>query len=265
MRTPDLPARGHGEDYPLLREPRHRLGRVAVRARREEDRACRRHRDLPAIGVAGTVVAPLSRPGELLRLGLDAGARASAPAQHRAAAGDLRPCRLGRSLLDHRRNRRRGDLGYPRPGGRARTLVPLARAQGAAARHRRLWRRGRNRRRHRRQDRRDAMKRFAELLDRLSYEASRNNKLRLMTDYFRSAPDFDRGYALAALTGTLTFQHAKPNVLRTLIEQRTDPVLFGLSRDYVGDTSETIALMWPADPAHRPNAALSLSDAVDTI
>src|SRR5262245_19749012 len=109
------------------------------------------------------------------------------------------------------------------------------------------------------------MKRFAELLDRLSYEPSRNNKLRLMTDYFRSAPDPDRGYALAALTGALTFQHAKPNVLRTLIEQRTDPVLFGLSRDYVGDTSETIALMWPVDPSHRPNAALSLSDVLDTI
>ena len=28
-------------------------------------------------------------------------------------------------------------------------------------------------------------------------------------------------------------------------------MLFGLSRDYVGDTSETIALMWPADP-HAP-------------
>ena len=109
------------------------------------------------------------------------------------------------------------------------------------------------------------MKRFAELLDRLSYEPSRNNKLRLMTDYFRSAPDPDRGYALAALTGSLSFQYAKPNVLRTLIEQRTDPVLFGLSRDYVGDTSETIALMWPADPSHRPNAALSLSDVIDTI
>ena len=90
------------------------------------------------------------------------------------------------------------------------------------------------------------MKRFAELLDRLSYEPGRNNKLRLMTDYFHGAPDPDRGYALAALTGALSFQHAKPNVLRTLIEQRTDPVLFGLSRDYVGDTSETIALMWPA-------------------
>ncbi len=90
------------------------------------------------------------------------------------------------------------------------------------------------------------MKRFAELLDRLSYEPGRNNKLRLMTDYFRHTPDPDRGYALAALTGALSFQYAKPNVLRTLITERADPVLFGLSRDYVGDTSETIALMWPA-------------------
>jgi DNA ligase-1 len=109
------------------------------------------------------------------------------------------------------------------------------------------------------------MKRFAELLDRLSYEPGRNNKLRLMTDYFRHTPDPDRGYALAALTGSLSFQYAKPNVLRTLITERTDPVLFGLSRDYVGDTSETIALMWPADPHHRPNAALTLSDVVATI
>ena len=109
------------------------------------------------------------------------------------------------------------------------------------------------------------MKRFAELLDRLSYEPGRNNKLRLMTDYFRHTPDPDRGYALAALTGALSFQYAKPNVLRTLITERTDPVLFGLSRDYVGDTSETIALMWPADPHHRPNAALTLSDVVATI
>ena len=92
------------------------------------------------------------------------------------------------------------------------------------------------------------MNRFAELLDRLAYEPGRNNKLRLMTDYFRHTPDPDRGYALAALTGALSFQYAKPNVLRTLIAERTDPVLFGLSYDYVGDLSETIALMWPAEP-----------------
>ena len=36
------------------------------------------------------------------------------------------------------------------------------------------------------------MKRFAALLDRLSYEPSRNNKLRLMMDYFATTEDPDR-------------------------------------------------------------------------
>src|ERR1043166_8248346 len=89
------------------------------------------------------------------------------------------------------------------------------------------------------------MNRFAELLDRLAYEPGRNNKLRLLTAYFREVGDPDRGYALAALTGALSFKHAKPGLIRDLIAERTDPVLFGLSYDYVGDLSETVALMWP--------------------
>src|SRR5712671_3281883 len=89
------------------------------------------------------------------------------------------------------------------------------------------------------------MNRFAELLDRLAYEPGRNNKLRLITAYFRKVPDPDRGYALAALTGALSFKHAKPSLIRDLIAERADPVLFGLSYDYVGDLSETVALMWP--------------------
>ncbi len=86
---------------------------------------------------------------------------------------------------------------------------------------------------------------FAELLDRLAYEPGRNNKLRLITQYFRDVPDPDRGYALAALTGALSFKHAKAGLIRDLIAARTDPVLFALSYDYVGDLSETVALMWP--------------------
>jgi DNA ligase-1 len=108
------------------------------------------------------------------------------------------------------------------------------------------------------------MNRFAELLDRLAYEPGRNNKLRLMTDYFRHTPDPERGYALAALTGSLTFQYAKPAMIRGLITERADPVLFGLSRDFVGDTSETIALMWPA-PEARPNFIPSIADVVTTL
>lgn len=90
------------------------------------------------------------------------------------------------------------------------------------------------------------MNRFAELLDRLAYEPARNAKLRLITDYFRSTPDPERGWALAALTGELSFPYAKPGLIRNLIAERTDPLLFELSYDYVGDLSETVALMWPA-------------------
>jgi DNA ligase-1 len=93
------------------------------------------------------------------------------------------------------------------------------------------------------------MNRFAELLDRLGYEPGRNNKLRLLTSYFRETEDPDRGYALAALTGALSFKYAKPGLIRDLIAARTDPVLFALSYDYVGDLSETVALMWPKSPS----------------
>ncbi len=91
------------------------------------------------------------------------------------------------------------------------------------------------------------MNRFAHLLDRLAYEPGRNNKLRLITNYFREVPDPDRGWALAALTGALSFRHAKAGLIRDLIAERTDPTLFALSYDYVGDLSETVALMWPTD------------------
>jgi ATP-dependent DNA ligase len=101
------------------------------------------------------------------------------------------------------------------------------------------------------------MKAFAELLNRLSYEPSRNNKLRLIANYLRSTPDPERGWALAALTGALAFRQAKPSLLRTLVAERTDPVLFELSLDYVGDLSETIALMWPAAAAEASPPALS--------
>ncbi len=110
------------------------------------------------------------------------------------------------------------------------------------------------------------MNRFAALLDRLAYEPGRNNKLRVIADYFRAVPDPDRGYALAALTGALSFQHAKAGLIRTLISERSDPVLFELSYDFVGDLSETVALMWPAaDAAAVAKHALSLADVVTTL
>ncbi len=89
------------------------------------------------------------------------------------------------------------------------------------------------------------MKDFAALLDRLAYTPSRNDKLKLLADYFAATPDPDRGWALAALTDGLFFRLPLRRILTDTIEPRVDPVLFGLSRDYVGDTAETIALIWP--------------------
>ena len=109
------------------------------------------------------------------------------------------------------------------------------------------------------------MNRFAELLDRLAYEPGRNAKLRLITDYLRGTPDPERGWALAALTGALSFKHAKAGMIRGLIAERTDPALFALSYDYVGDLSETVALMWPADPTQKSQSAPTLSDVVQTL
>ncbi|HEV2575267.1 MAG TPA: cisplatin damage response ATP-dependent DNA ligase [Beijerinckiaceae bacterium] len=109
------------------------------------------------------------------------------------------------------------------------------------------------------------MNRFAELLDRLAFEPSRNGKLRLLTDYFRHTGDPDRGYALAALTGALSFANAKPALIRGLIAERVDPVLFALSYDYVGDLSETVALLWPASPQPADAARNSDAAALSTI
>ncbi len=86
---------------------------------------------------------------------------------------------------------------------------------------------------------------FAELLERLTLTPGRLAKVALLRRFFETEPDPDRGIGLAALTGELAFDAAKPGLIRALAEQRTDPVLFAWSYDYVGDLAETVALMWP--------------------
>ena len=109
------------------------------------------------------------------------------------------------------------------------------------------------------------MRAFAELLDRLSLTASRNAKLVLVRDYLKATPDPDRGWALAALTGDLSFKAAKPALIRKAVEGRVDPVLFGWSYDYVGDLAETVALLWPSPADYRPNREPELAEVVDAL
>ena len=107
------------------------------------------------------------------------------------------------------------------------------------------------------------MKAFATLLDTLVYTTSRNRKLALIAEYLRATPDPDRGWALAALTGELDFPAVKSSTIRNLMKERVDPVLWSLSRDFVGDTAETASLLWPAPDGEDDGDPLSLSGTVD--
>lgn len=108
------------------------------------------------------------------------------------------------------------------------------------------------------------MRAFSQLLDGLVYTRSRNGKLTLIADYMRAAPDPDRGWALAALTGNLDIKAVKASAIGDMIRARVDPVLFDMSRDYVGDLAETVALLWPFAES-VDDATIGLADAVERL
>lgn len=103
------------------------------------------------------------------------------------------------------------------------------------------------------------MKEFATLLVSLVLTPARNAKIAHIVQYFRDAPDPDRGYALAVLTNTLSFKNVKSAFLKNIVLEKVDPELFGMSYDYVGDLAETIALIWPD---HAKGALPRLSELV---
>ena len=111
------------------------------------------------------------------------------------------------------------------------------------------------------------MRAFSQLLDDLVYTRSRNTKLKLIGDYLKETPDPDRGIALAALTGSLSIPTVKGAAIRAIAEERVDPVLLYMSRDYVGDMAETVSLLWPT-PGAEPeldDGTVSISDAVERL
>ena len=107
------------------------------------------------------------------------------------------------------------------------------------------------------------MQTFAALIDGLIYTRSRDLKIRLIADYLRITPDPDRGWALAALAGTLNIATVKSAAIRAMAEERFDPMLFRMSRDYVGDTAETVALMWPDNSGG--DVAPTVSEVIDLL
>lgn len=108
------------------------------------------------------------------------------------------------------------------------------------------------------------METFATLLNRLYYTHGNLAKGALLKEYFARTPDPDRGWTVAALAGTLTFELFKRHVIRDLIKERVDELLYDLSRDYVGETSETVAHLWPVSAdAVRLNRLPSLHEVIE--
>lgn len=106
------------------------------------------------------------------------------------------------------------------------------------------------------------MKTFAAFLENLQLTPSHNQKIAYIVQYFRDAPDPDRGYALSILTGDLSFQNVKANHLKSIVLEKVDETLFAMSYDYVGDLAETIALLWPD---HGENELPTLSGLVQEL
>jgi DNA ligase-1 len=112
------------------------------------------------------------------------------------------------------------------------------------------------------------MRDFSQLLDGLVYTRSRNAKLKLIGGYLQRAPDPDRGYAMAALTGEIDLPGVKSALVRAIVEERVDPTLFRLSWAYVGDLAETVSLLWPKQidqPADLDDGTLRLSNVVERL
>ena len=88
------------------------------------------------------------------------------------------------------------------------------------------------------------MNEFAKLLEDLIFSPSRKKKISLIVNYFKNTFDTEKGYALSILTSNFKFLKIRNIDLKKMVYSRIDRELFDLSYDYVGDTAETISLIW---------------------
>jgi DNA ligase-1 len=95
------------------------------------------------------------------------------------------------------------------------------------------------------------MKLFTELYTRLDQTNKTNEKVQALIDYFAQARPADAAWALYFLSGRKPRQIVPSKLIRqwAMEESGIPEWLFMESRDTVGDTAETIALLLPSNPA----------------
>ena len=109
------------------------------------------------------------------------------------------------------------------------------------------------------------MRAFSDLLEALLFSPRRTVKLAHLVKWIKSTDDPDRGWGLAALTSDLSFTAVKAGAVRELAGQVTDPDLFALSYDFVGDLAETVALLWSDPKSLSEEKKPSLSEVVSVL
>ncbi|MDE2006190.1 MAG: ATP-dependent DNA ligase [Rhodospirillales bacterium] len=106
---------------------------------------------------------------------------------------------------------------------------------------------------------------LAVLLDDLTTLPTEARRIARIVRYLAATPDAKRGWGLAVLAGAIRPRTIGPAAIHRLAEARCDPVLFALSRDFVGDATETLALLWPpnagAPPPPGPAEAIAALEA----
>jgi DNA ligase-1 len=90
---------------------------------------------------------------------------------------------------------------------------------------------------------------FAALVNTLYYLNSSNAKAQVLIEYLERTEDPERGWAIAAIAGTLSFEFFTRATIKNLILEKVDAELFALSYDYVGEMSETVAHLWSTTPS----------------
>ncbi|MEM9032478.1 MAG: ATP-dependent DNA ligase, partial [Pseudomonadota bacterium] len=105
------------------------------------------------------------------------------------------------------------------------------------------------------------MQRFASLFTRLDQTTKINEKVAALADYFREAPEDDRLWTIALLSGRRPRRAITTTRLREWAAEEANIPLWLFEEAYpiVGDLAETIALVLPA-PSHVE--ARSLSDQI---
>ena len=101
------------------------------------------------------------------------------------------------------------------------------------------------------------MNRFAALFTALDQTTKTNAKVAALADYFADAPDNDRLWTIALLSGRRPKRGVTTTLLREWAAERAGVPLWLFEESYsiVGDLSETIALVSPHPPRGKARAA----------